>query len=258
MSFTFGNFNSDSLGLIATLRAYPSLGGLGLETLEAPGTDGLILAGATRSSTQFEFDVIIRGSSPEEVAAHRDDLVLALDPARGERQLGIDAAPGWCWAAIASVGIDWERLTWDDGLGFQLRGDVVFDALSAYGRLVEDESWSYASAGTRTVTRREGNARSFPTVEVRGTIAAGEHVTVEVGDVAVQVSGPLSSGQVLRLDWDAFDFGRWSGSRKVASSVRSMSTLDRPVLWPNEATRFRVAATGTVTAAALFANSRRQ
>ncbi|WP_197517362.1 phage tail family protein [Microbacterium karelineae] len=258
MSFTYGSFTTDSLGLIATLTAWPSLAGLQLETLEAPGTDGLILGGATRSSTRFAFDVIVSGETPEDAATKRDSLVLALDPARGERQLQIDAMPGWQWRAIAAGGIDWERLTWDTGLGFQFRGEVAFEVLSAYGRPTADETWSYAAPGSRQITRQEGNARSFPTVEIEGTLSSSETVTVRVGDVVTTIPGPLTSAQVLRLDYDTFDFARWNGSTKVASVVRPMTSLDRAELWPHEAATFAVSTTGTVSAVRLYANSRLQ
>ncbi|WP_417556248.1 phage tail domain-containing protein [Microbacterium sp.] len=258
MSFTFGGFDSDSLGLVATLAGLPSFGGLQLETLEAPGTDGQLLAATTLSKAQFTFDVIIRGETPEDAHAKRDALALALDPVRGEQQLTFDAAPGWVWAAILSGTIDWARLTWEPGLGFQLRGDVTFDALEAYGRPVTDDTWEWATPGTRTITRQQGNARSFPTVEILGTLTAAQTVTVTIGAVAVTVTGPLSAAQTLRLDWETFDFARWAGAVKVASVVRGMSNLDRPELWPGEAAQVKVATTGTVTSVVLRANSRRQ
>ncbi|UGS26319.1 phage tail family protein [Microbacterium resistens] len=257
MSFTFGTFNSDSLGLIATLRDLPSLGGLRLETLEAPGTDGLFFGGATVSSARYVFDVVIQGTTPQDAHGKRDALILALDPKRGERDLTFDAASGWRWTAIPSAPVEWERLTWSPRL-YQLRGDVTFEALSGYGRLVDDEAWEYSSAGSRTVSRQKGNTVSYPTVEIQGTLSATQTVTVTVGNVPVRVSGPLTAAQVLRLDWDRFDFGRWQGATKVASVVRSMSTLDRPEMWPNTTTTFAVATTGTVTKARLRANSRRQ
>lgn len=258
MSFTYGSFDTDSLGLIATLASAPSLAGLALETLEAPGTDGLILGGATRSAVQYEFDVIIQGSSPGDAIGKRDDFTLAVDPARGERWLTVDALPGWRWLAIVSAPIEWERLTWNVGAGFVLRAPVTFEVLSAYGRLVDDESWSYSAPGSRSVRRQEGNARSFPTVEIEGRLEASESVTVRIGGVTTVVDGPLGSSQVLRLDYDEFDFARWNGSSKVASVVRGMSSLDRAELWPQEAATFRVATTGEVTAIRLYANSRLQ
>ncbi len=258
MSFTFGPFDSDSVGAIATLREFPSIDGLQLETLEAVGTDGQILGGTTRSSARYVFDTIVSGATPEEAAARRDALALAVDPRRGEKALTFDAAPGWQWQAILSSSIRWSRMTWDTGVGFKFRADVAFDALGAYGRLVNDETWPYATPGNRVVTRAEGNAGSYPAVEVEGTLTDEETVTVEVGGVEVTVTGPLNPGEVLRLDWDAFDFGRWNGATKIASVVRSMSTLDRPELWPSEPSPFNTATTGSLTRTELFANSRRQ
>ncbi|MFJ6532487.1 hypothetical protein [Microbacterium sp. NPDC091662] len=258
MSFTFGDFDTDSLGLIATLRELPSVDGLQLETLEAVGTDGRVLGGTTRSGSSFTFDVILEGRSPEEAAAHREAIALALDPARGEQRLTFDAAPGWQWAGILSAAIRWQRVTWDAGAGYKLRADVTFDALEAFGRPVVDEVWQYLTPGTRKVKRTKGNARSYPTVEVEGTLTAEQKVTVTVGDLVVDVSGPLQTGQVLRLDYDKFDFGRWVGPLKAASVVRGMSTLDRAEMWPGEEVTFKIATTGTLTRTALVANSRRQ
>ena len=258
MSFIFDGYSTEALGHTATLRRLPSFQGLQLETLEAPGTDGKFLGGATRSEAAYVFDTIIHGTSVADAHSKRDALALALDPDRGERWLSFDAAPGWRWLAIPSGVIDWERLTWDAGAGFQLRADITFAALQAYGRLVDDEQWSWASPGSRTVARSQGNARSYPTVEIEGTLTAGQSVTVTIGGVTVTVPGPLTSGQTLRLDYDTFEFARWSGATKLASVVRGMTSLDRAELWPNTTTTFNVATTGTVTGVTLLSNARRQ
>lgn len=258
MSFIYGDFDSDSLGLIATLQQLPSFGGLQLETLEAPGSDGLVFGGTTLSSAEYRFDVIIQGTTAAEAHEKRDELALQLDPARGQQWLQFDAAPGWRWLAILSSSADWQRLTWDDGLGYQLRGDVVFEALDAYGRLVEDETWEATGPVARTVQREKGNARSYPTLTLTGALTAAQHVTVTVGGVTVQVDGPLAANETLRLDWLELDFARWNGPTKVASVVRKMSNLDRPELWPREPSQFAVSTTGSVTSVQLHANSRRQ
>lgn len=258
MSFTFGEFDSDSLGLIATLRELPSIDGLELETLEAVGTDGRTLGGTTRSVAGFVFDVILSGTSPDDAAAKREAIAQALDPARGEQRLTSDAAPGWVWSAILSAPIRWQRVTWDAGAGYVLRADVAFSSLEVFGRPEVEEAWQYLGPGSWTVRRAIGNARSYPTVEVEGLLSASQSVTVTVGDVVVKVDGPLQAGEVLRLDYDRFDFGRWVDPVKVASVVRRMSTLDRAEMWPGEDVKFKVATTGSVARAALIANSRRQ
>lgn len=258
MSFTYGAFGTDSLGLIAILRDMPSLAGLQLETLEAPGTDGLILGGTSRSKSSFVFDVIIRGATRTDAEGKRDAVALALDPVRGEQDLTTDALDGWRWRAITAKQIDWGRITWDRAAGYLFRADVTFEVLEAYGRAVVDEVWERTTSGTTTVARTKGNARSFPTVEIQGTLTSAQTVTVTVGDVQVVVDGPLGASEVLRLDYDSFEFARWNGAMKVAGVVRKMSTLDRPELWPNTATPFRVSTTGTLTSARLYANSRRQ
>jgi len=257
VSFTFGTFDTEAAGAIATLRRLPSFAGLSVDTIDSPGADGRILGGTSRSVAQYVFDVIVSGETPEEAGAARDAVALALDPARGMQNLTFDAAPGWRWAAIVAAPIEWERLTWVYG-NCQLRGDIAFDALEAYGRLIDDERWRYTGPGNRTVRREQGNARSYPTVEVEGTLTASQRITLQVADVDLTVTGPLARGEVLRLDWDRFDFARWDGETKVASAVRSMSTLDRPVLWPRAEAPFHLSTTGAVTRAELIANSRRQ
>ncbi len=257
MSFTFRGQPSDGFG-IATLQRLPSLQGLQLETLEAPGTDGLFFGGSTLSSAGFVFDTIIKGSSPADAHAKRDALTLVLDPARGEDWLTFDAAPDWRWWAIPSRVIEWERLTWDTALGFQFRADITFAALEAFGRLVNDEEWTRGSPGSLAIERQHGNARSFPTIELVGTLNASQSVTVSVAGVSCTVQGPLTPSQVLRLDYDRFEFARWNGATKVASVVRKMSNLARPVLWPHAPTTLTVSTTGSITSVKLKANSRRQ
>lgn len=258
MSFRFDEFDTAGAGVLATLRRMPSLQGLTVETIDAPGTDGVILGGTSRSKAQFVFDVIVDEGSADAAGAKRDTVAAALDPARGQRWLSFDAAPGWRWLGILSAPVEWERVSWDAGAGFKLRADVTFDCLEAYGRPVEEESWAYPGPGSWPVVREKGNAASFPTVEVEGRLSSSQAVTVTVGDVQVVVPGPLLAGEVLRLDWDQYDFARWAGNTKVASVVRGMSTLDRPVLWPGQEAAFAVATSGSVSAVRLVGNSRRQ
>lgn len=258
MSFKFGSYDSAASGLTATLRRLPSFQGLQLETLAAPGTDGQFFGGATLDGAKFEFDTIIHGETPTDAALKRDQLGLALDPARGEAWLTFDAAPGWRWLSILSGVVNWERLTWDAALGFQFRADVTFAALEAFGRLVDDEEWTRSSPGSLAIERQHGNARSFPTIELVGTLNASQSATVSVAGVSCTVQGPLTPSQVLRLDYDRFEFARWSGATKVASVVRKMSNLARPVLWPHAPTTLTVSTAGSITSVKLKANSRRQ
>lgn len=255
--FTFGSFDATSTpGLAAVLVAWPGMPGVELRTVASPGRDGVFFADASLSAGSFSFDLVVVHADPLQALAIASAVTEALNPRLGQQALMVDVAPGWVWSAVPASLAEWERAGWRPGSECRLRSRVEFTCPDPYGYAIPDESWQRSTPGGLTVTRAKGNVESFPRIEVQATLTAGQSVTVTVGGRAVTVTGPLSSSQVLRLDYAVMDFGIWEGDTKVASAVPRMSSFERLRL-PVGQTVTSVACSGTLHEFRIAANSRR-
>lgn len=250
--------STDSLpGVTANLIDWSTLGGLSVETIASPGVDGRVVVGSSQDETEFDIYVLVRGSSPEEALERASHFAAFVDPARGTGLLnptGLDGAASYPNAVVTDMSV-WKRHTWDAGNGYQLRATVTF-AADPHGRPPVDPSFTRSGAGTLAFTVEAGDTRCYPTVEVRGTLAAEQTVRFVLGDYACTITGPLTSAQVLRLDFENFEFAVWAGTTKAASVVTRMSSLDRLELWPDTAYSLAVTTTGSVDSVTVIPNSR--
>lgn len=253
MSFVFGGTDTDSLaGVTATLAAWPSLGGLNIESEEIPGRDGRFYAGASRTHATFVFDVIVHGNTPAEVAARRDAFVGALDPSEGPRSLVLETDSAWQWPEVmATEGIEWERMTWKRDLGYRLRADVTLESQGKASALeVDPEKVSLAKAGSYTL--ESGNTSAYPRIEFAG----GAACVVKIGGYTLNMA-KTPAGTVV-LDWADFDFSiQNSGGKRTASAVQYMSNYRRPALRQGEAVNISVTRGGAAVPVALYPNARR-
>ena len=241
---------SSLAGVDAGVLRRPSLGGLEVESVSAPGTRGRVVADSTQASVSWLFEVDVEGSTPQQIEQRVQAFTAWVDPRRGTRTLTLFAGDQWSWPEAVVVG----GFEWTD-YGSFWRAEVTVetnpDAVPAV-----DETWSRTGAGSVSVRRVKGGAPSYPTIEIKGTLSASQTVTVTVGSFSTVVTGPLTSSQTLRLDYDQFEFARWTGTAKTASLIPKMSNLDRLELWPDTAYTVAVATTGTVSSVTVKANSR--
>lgn len=257
MSFTFGQFSfTDSLPTsFAIQREFPNMSGLGIESLEVPGMERRRFLQTDRPATTIVFDVILHADTAEELETRRDQLMTLLDPALGPQALVLDEHPDWYWTAAVSDEIVWEKLTWGcEYRGYRYRADIVFET---YG----DAASRHVGEGGLPVVGElvippQGNTRAWPTIELRGTLTAGQSVTLAIDShrdiFTVEVLGPLASGQVMRLDYDTMQFAVWQGTTKVASLVNRMSHLERPETHPTSSTTVSVGMPGGEAAQVAF------
>lgn len=255
--FTFGDYTADpNRGVTAILEHWPNLPGLDNHAVESPGRDGSFYATSSLAEAEFTFATLLEAPSPAAVLGLADELTAACDPRNGPRPLAINVAPGWRWGAILGGPLEWERVLWTPGLRCQLAAAVTFICHDPHGYAVPDETWERTTPGGLSVTRRKGNTASFPTIEIRGSLSASQTVTITVSGTSVQVRGPLTATQVLRLDYQAMDFGIWQGTTKVASVAARMNNFTRLQL-PAGQTMVSVATTGALSSLRVEANSRR-
>jgi len=244
-------------GVTVTLNEWPSLGGLEIESNETPGQHGRSFAGATRTATQFEFDVLIEGDTPEQAGQRRDSFVALLDPSRGPRPLVLENDGDWEFSDVLVAGeINWPRFTWDHGLGFSFRADVTLETQADPS--AREANPQQVSVGlSRTFTLDRGNTSAYPRMTYQvSSGAGGRDVTITIGDFAVTIDGGAGAGEILDLDWDAMEFYRTDqNGRRLGSLVNQMSTFDRPRLRQGEPVE--ITRTSGATSATLFPNARR-
>lgn len=259
MSFTFGPFDFSSMpeGSYAIQREFPWVSGLSIESLEIPGMERRRFLETNRPATTIALDTIVRGDTEELVEEAKDTFETYLDPSLGPQQLIFDEKPEWYWEATVSGEVMWEKLYWNCHSGYAYRSTVTFESYNDAAQRRVDED--VISIDGETTVELTGNTRAWPTLELQGTLGAGDTVTIMVQrgsrDIfTVHVDGPLSSGQTMRLNYDEMQFAVWSGDTKVASLVNRMDNLDRLELRRLEA---NVVAVSGATAV-IYPNSRKQ
>lgn len=258
MSFVYGGVRSDGLaGVHATLTAWPSLGGLTLETEDKVGKNGRFFGGVARTHSEFTFDVIIQGSTPQEVFDRRDNFVGLLDPSRGARSLVVEFEKDWVFPeVVVASGVDWERLAWGRDIGFSLRAEVVFETVGPpEARQAEPQVMEFAGSTSFTLTA--GNTASFPRITFDASSAASAaDFVVKIGDFSVKVSAGFPSGHRADLDYENFEFYRTNAAgARQASIVSKLSHFERPVLNPGESVT--VSVTGASGKIRFYPNARR-
>lgn len=265
MSFAFGPFQFSSLpeGNFAIKREYPWVSGLSIESLEIPGMERRRFLETNRPATVAEFDVILRGDSEEAVETIKNNVEIYLDPSLGPQRLVLDEWDEWYWDATVSGEVVWERLFWDCHAGYAYRATITFESYNdAAQRRIDEDAGIPITTGTSV--ELQGNTRAWPTFEVEGSITSGGYAEITVAretqpDFTVRVDGPLTSGQVMRLNYDEMQFGVWDGETKVASLVNRMSTLERLEIRRLDLATASVGFSGSNTGTAtIFPNSRRQ
>lgn|GEM_PF-5717195 len=237
MSFTYGGTSTaDIAGVTATLLEWPSLGGISIENETIPGRHGRHYNGVTRAASRFVFDVIIAGSTPQETGERRDNFVGLVDPARGPLSMELEADTGWVWDdVLISEEVNWERVTWDYGLGFQLRAEVTFETQGEPGARKADPQ-VVTFAGTESITLDTGNTSTQPRMVIT-PLSEEDELTVTVGsfEMTVERFSSWTGDHRLVLDWDQMEFYLLNeDGDRIASAVPAMSRYDWPTLNPGD------------------------
>lgn len=262
MSFMFGTlvFEEAFPTSCSMQRVFTTMSGLSIESLEIPGMERRRFLQTNRPRTRLEFDTILHAESVAQVEAYKQLLLTHLDPSRGPQRLTVDDEPGWFWEATVVEEQAWQKLTWKacNG-GFRYQAPLVFETFGDSAAREITQAPVAVPASTPTPLPTLGNTRSWPRIEVRGTLSAAQSVTIQVGQGgaihSVVVSGPLTASQVMVLDYDTMDFAIWNSAMttKIASVVSRMSNHKRL-----ESKPLVPATIGSTHNLTVYPNSRRQ
>lgn len=228
MSFQLGGVSTGSLaGVTATLKEWPSLGGLSVESTDKPG-GGRYFGSAALMVSRFVFDVMVEGSSFAEVSARRDAFVGLLDPSRGPRPLVVEGETSWVWQDVmVAEEINWSRDAWIRGTVFRLRADVTLETQA--DATAREESPAFVPVDpSASFTLSAGNSSAYPRLVFPG---GGGPWTVKIGGYQLKIAGTVPAGRYVELDWDNMMFSETTAAGvRLASLVPRMSRFDRPVL----------------------------
>lgn len=257
MSFTLGNFNTDSMaGLTASLVSWP-MAPVSPSFDDLPAGDGALFYQSNLTKTTWTFNLQLDAASYGEVMNKADQLSAIFHPLKGLQAFSPEGATAWVWQAIASTGIQWQRdkVLWFPNGFCRLEGQVVLTTPDPYGYAAQDEVFTLASAGTLAINRQKGNIASWARLEFKGVLTASQSLNV----AQTAVSGPLGATQVMVLDYNTLDFGVWDAgmTTKLANIVQRMSSYDRIGLPVGASTLTASVTGGTFTQLTVRANSRR-
>ncbi|UVG34585.1 minor tail protein [Microbacterium phage Cheeto1] len=204
MSFKLGTFDTDEIeGFKAILTEMPALP-VELSLDEIAG-DGSLFYRARMTETEWVFNLELTGTDVFDVLAKADQISAALNPllAGGEQDFTPNALDPWVWQGVLGGAIRWERdkVLWfsDQGIS-RLAGQATIVTPNPYGYAVGDPV--VLSGDGSLVLSSTGNTSFYPIVEFRGVLSASQTFSA----AGVAVTGPLTAGQTLVLDFDAMDF----------------------------------------------------
>lgn len=256
MSFKLGAFDTNSIpGFKAILREWPSTPA-NVKFEELPAGDGSLFLSARMESTDWEFDLELRGSDIDEVMSQADAISKALNPLIvGEANFTPNAFEGWVWKGILNGGIDWKRdkVVWFSSEGVCiLRGRITVTTANPYGKKVGAKH-TLAAPGTVSLAP-VGNAGAYPVVTFRGVLSAAQEFTYD----GVRVFGPLTAAQSLVLDFGNMEFFVRTGTAgaKVRDVADRLSNFSRLIYHGPKNVLMGVTA-GTFTEASVTLHSRR-
>lgn len=156
------------LGVDAGVLRWPSLGGLEVDQVSAPGMRGRVIAGSAQNAVQFVVEVDVEGKDAAEIQERVRVFTAWVDPRRGPRRFSPMTDDSWVWLnAIVVGGFEWEDHAsfWRAELTLECDPDPVPKV---------DEAWNRTGAGNVSVRRVKGHAPSYPTIEVKGTLGLAD------------------------------------------------------------------------------------
>jgi len=164
-------------------------------TAAIPGRDGQLWLRSRQKAREFDVTVVAR-------AASRAALVALLDTAtawlagRGPVRLVFDEElPDRGWTARLATGLSWEGAQ----ASLRVRCDIGFVADDPHAYALVDDVATLTAPGL--VARAKGNSPSEPVIEVTGALTASQAVTLNLWGTPLQITGPVASGQRIRLDF---------------------------------------------------------
>lgn len=216
--------------------------------------------------------VYLRFNLPEAVraggtfmAVRHQDEVLSDDTAADAYNIRVDS-PTQFTPRTNTVGAVENRLVYSELSGTyraylsgrMTDGDVWWTDIGLYAG---DYDGLVAPPGFGALVELEGNTRTWPTVQITGTLTEAQEVEAIIDDFSVRVAGPLTNQDVMVLDYLKMRFEVYRAGVKIASLVPRMSTLDRVEIRPQTGPVYFTAAPvggGSVNSASILPNSRKQ
>jgi hypothetical protein len=204
MSFKLGTFDTTSItDFKAILTDWPMLPAeVTLDDL--PAGDGSLYYKSRMGSTEWVFNLELTGTDIDDVLAKADQVSMALNPMlHGQQDFTPNAMDPWVWQGVLAGPISWRR---DKVLWFSDQG---VSRLSGVATIATPNPYGYTTGAAATVSAPggmtlvgQGNTNYYPTVEFRGVLSSTQRFIAG----AMEVSGPLTAGQTMVLDFEKLDF----------------------------------------------------
>ena len=228
MGFSYNDVASKEMGIKARLTSWQVSGRLRNFTTTVPGKYGVADFGADLDYREILVNCSIfpRHTFTALVEA-LDGIAAWLDPTQGLHQLILDDVPDRYFMARLNDAVDCERLIRSAG-----RFDLRFFCPDPFGYAINDEFYTINAAGTHTITRKTGNAESFPVYRIEGAVSGSGSITITTNGAAMRISNAaLSAGEVLVVDTDKMT--AWvesSGGVTLRNALPYLEELNFPTL----------------------------
>lgn len=223
----FNGVTASTLGVTALAQSGVFIAATDDDTFSVPGVDGRRWLRSAQTPKEFPVDLRTRAADAATLRASLDAIAAWL--ASGPAQLVFDdELPDRAWVARLTGGLVWSL----DGGSLRVSTSIKMVADDPHAYALTDDVATLTAPGD--LEREQGNATSWPTVEITGVLSSIQSVTLTLWGSSVTITGPLAAGERMRLDYSEYLFTVINSGgtvlRNLAPKMSSLSRIACPVV----------------------------
>jgi predicted phage tail component-like protein len=193
-----------------------------LTTVSIEGRAGSIFVQKVSDSYAVEIEFSMVADSPSGLRDAVRDLADKLDADEPKPLIILDEPDKYINAVLS----DDSTLETSFNLA---QGKIKFYAPDPFWYAVVDNVFTYTDTNLHNFTR-DGNANSYPIIEIKGVSGSGDSFTLTTGNTTMKYTGALTSSQSLLLDSESLTAYIKNSDGTQTSVLNKLDNLDFPVL----------------------------
>jgi predicted phage tail component-like protein len=249
--FTFNGIDFTNLVQVQDITR-PLLAPQKLTTVSIEGRAGSIFFDKVADSYEIEISFSVKANSVAELRTAVRDLADKLDTDEPQQLIINDEIDKYTYAVLSG---DSEFST----LYTLGQGKIKFYVTDPFWYAVSDDIFTYTDTNSHTFSR-QGNAVSYPTIEITGTSTTGTYTFTNSGsntNTSMKYTGALASGEKLIIDSENLTAYILKTNGTQVSVLNKLDNLDFPVLSKgNNTVRVLTGGGATLTNYKVTCNSR--
>ncbi|WLD92640.1 distal tail protein Dit [Alkalihalobacillus sp. AL-G] len=223
--FTFNGRNSLELGVWTLNVDRPLLPSVTTKMMTIPERHGAHYFGYQYEPLEIKVSIAFDDPDLVGVQEKRHTIADWLNPEASLQPLIFDDEPDKQYVAVLSKDSELaQTLT----LG---KGELTFLVPDPFAYAVSDDVFTYTGAGAYSFDR-QGTVDSYPLIELQGTNAPSDRISISLNDSHLSFLGTLNGGDTLILDSNLLTAKINRADGTVVSAMNDINNLDFPITVP--------------------------